>query len=127
MRRKRNGMELNTRLRRPQTRSSRYASHSYSLDLNRIDRRRGVQSTLTAKDFPGLALPEPNPFVPQHLEIKNKTEVKEPAKRPLNLKNTQTSRLWYKKDDRWWVPRAATFFLFRSYVTLFPFSPSSRY
>ncbi|GAA6064646.1 hypothetical protein JCM10212_004488 [Sporobolomyces blumeae] len=73
-----------------------------------------LHSKLTAKDFPGLALPEPNQFVPENLEIKNKVEVAEPARRPLNLSNTPTSRLWYKKDDRWWVPRAATFFLFRS-------------
>lgn len=69
---------------------------------------------MTARDFPGLALPEPNQFVPQDLEIKNKQPVETPAKRPLNLKNTPTTRLWYKKDDRWWVPRAACFFLFRS-------------
>ncbi|GAA5941905.1 uncharacterized protein JCM15063_000815 [Sporobolomyces koalae] len=73
-----------------------------------------LQSKATAADFPGLALPEPNQFVPQDLEIKNKVTVDKPARRPLNLKNTPTSRVWYKKDDRWWVPRAATFFLCRS-------------
>ncbi|GAA5888439.1 hypothetical protein JCM16303_005741, partial [Sporobolomyces ruberrimus] len=73
-----------------------------------------LNSKMTARDFPGLALPEPNQFVPQDLEIKNKQPVETPAKRPLNLKNTPTTRLWYKKDDRWWVPRAACFFLFRS-------------
>ncbi|GAA5990267.1 hypothetical protein JCM5350_000445 [Sporobolomyces pararoseus] len=75
-----------------------------------------LNSELTAKDFPGLALPEPNQFVPEDLEIKNKKEPVGgvPAKRPLNLKNTPVSRVWYKKDDRWWVPRASGFFLFRS-------------
>ncbi|GAA6021682.1 hypothetical protein JCM11491_001357 [Sporobolomyces phaffii] len=75
-----------------------------------------LHSRLTARDFPGLHLPEPNQFVPRDLEIKNKVEPKDgvPARRPLNLTNTPTSRVWYKKDDRWWVPRAACFFLFRS-------------
>ncbi|GAA5845286.1 hypothetical protein JCM3766R1_000717 [Sporobolomyces carnicolor] len=75
-----------------------------------------LHSQLTAKDFPGLALPEPNQFVPRDLEIKQKPAepVDVPARRPLNLENTPTMRLWYKKDDRWWVPRAACFFLFRS-------------
>ena len=36
------------------------------------------------------------------------------AKRPLSLQNSPISRLWYKKDDRWWVPRASAFFLLRS-------------
>ncbi|GAA5953870.1 hypothetical protein JCM3765_000674 [Sporobolomyces pararoseus] len=67
------------------------------------------------KVFPELALPEPNQFVPEDLEIKgNKSKVETPAKRPLNLKNSSISRVWYKKDDRWWVPRASGFFLFRS-------------
>ncbi|GAA5915532.1 hypothetical protein JCM5296_001752 [Sporobolomyces johnsonii] len=73
-----------------------------------------LQSTKTATDYPGLALPRPNKFVPQDLEIKDKVEVAEPSKRPTNLSNTPLTRLWHKKDDRWWVPRASTFFLFRS-------------
>ncbi|GAA5900616.1 uncharacterized protein JCM6883_002901 [Sporobolomyces salmoneus] len=73
-----------------------------------------LHSKLTASDFPGLHLPKPNQFVPQDLEIKSKQPVETPAKRPLNLKNSPTTRLWFKKDDRWWVPRAACFFLFRS-------------
>ncbi|GAA5942295.1 hypothetical protein JCM10213_004127 [Rhodosporidiobolus nylandii] len=28
--------------------------------------------------------------------------------------NTPVSRVWHKKDDRWWVPRAGSFFLLRS-------------
>ncbi|ORY56460.1 Metalloenzyme, LuxS/M16 peptidase-like protein [Leucosporidium creatinivorum] len=67
-----------------------------------------------ASDFPGLALPKPNEFVPTDLEIKNKVEVEAPAKRPLSIRNNPTSRLWYKKDDRWWVPRAGAFILLRS-------------
>ena len=67
----------------------------------------------SAKDFEGLFVPKPNEFVPTDLGIKNKVEVAKPAKRPLSLRNAPVSRLWHKKDDRWWVPRAAAFFLIR--------------
>ncbi|KAK4058930.1 metalloprotease [Microbotryomycetes sp. JL221] len=72
------------------------------------------QQQNSIQQFKGLHLPKPNAFVPQDLEIKNKIQVKEPSKRPLSIKNTPTSRLWYKKDDRWWVPRADVFALLRS-------------
>ncbi|KAL8293043.1 hypothetical protein RQP46_000737 [Phenoliferia psychrophenolica] len=65
-------------------------------------------------EYPELALPKPNSFIPTNLEIQNKQEVAEPAKRPLSLRNTPISRVWYKKDDRWWVPRAGAFFLMKS-------------
>ena len=45
----------------------------------------------------------------------------QPARRPLNLRNTPISRVWHKQDDRWLIPRAGAFFLFRSCV---PPSPS---
>ncbi|SCV66942.1 BQ2448_5588 [Microbotryum intermedium] len=68
----------------------------------------------SAESFPELHMPKPNAFVPKDIEIKNKTEVGKPAKRPLSLRNTPIARLWYKKDDRWWVPRAGVFVLIRS-------------
>jgi insulysin len=91
-----------------------------------------MQGTVDAGvDYSELALPKPNSFIPANLEIKNRvdtTEVRtaspaslpcshcrlQPAKRPLSLRNTPVSRLWHKKDDRWWVPRAGAFFLMRS-------------
>lgn len=75
-----------------------------------------LQSGQLSEGYPELHLPKPNELVPQDLEIKNKTEVAEPARRPLNLRNSPISRVWHKKDDRWWIPRAGVFFLFRSPV-----------
>ncbi|KAI5476508.1 a-pheromone processing metallopeptidase ste23 [Pseudohyphozyma bogoriensis] len=66
------------------------------------------------KTYPELALPKPNAFLPTNLEVFNKTEVASYAKRPLSIRNDAISRVWYKKDDRWWIPRAAAFFLMRS-------------
>ncbi|POY74423.1 hypothetical protein BMF94_2617 [Rhodotorula taiwanensis] len=75
-----------------------------------------LQSGKSSSDYPQLHLPRPNELVPQDLDIKNKVEIPEPARRPLNLRNTPISRVWHKKDDRWWIPRAGVFFLFRSPV-----------
>ncbi|KAM0753884.1 hypothetical protein T439DRAFT_338697 [Meredithblackwellia eburnea MCA 4105] len=65
-------------------------------------------------DFEEVHLPKPNSFIPTNIEIQNKQEVAVPAKRPLSIHNTPLTRVWHKKDDRWWVPRAAAFFLLRS-------------
>jgi insulysin len=34
-----------------------------------------------------------------------KCEVQEKALRPDLLKDTPLSRLWYKRDDTWWLPK----------------------
>nr|XP_019043437.1 insulysin [Kwoniella bestiolae CBS 10118]OCF22367.1 insulysin [Kwoniella bestiolae CBS 10118] len=52
-----------------------------------------------------LQLPGPNLFIPEKLDVE-KFDVKEPANRPVLLKDTPSSRLWYKRDDRFWQPRA---------------------
>ncbi|WWC92904.1 uncharacterized protein L201_007866 [Kwoniella dendrophila CBS 6074] len=52
-----------------------------------------------------LQLPGPNLFIPEKLDVE-KFDVNEPAMRPLLLKDTPSSRLWYKRDDRFWQPRA---------------------
>ncbi|GAA5970032.1 hypothetical protein JCM11641_000241 [Rhodosporidiobolus odoratus] len=66
--------------------------------------------------YPELALPAPNNLVPENFDIKppGKIEVDEPARKPEAILNTELSRVWWKKDDQWWVPRAGTFFLLRS-------------
>ncbi|KAG8972932.1 Insulinase (Peptidase M16), partial [Tulasnella sp. 427] len=52
-----------------------------------------------------LAIPKRNMFVPDNLDV-DKKEVAEPLKRPLKIKETAKSTLWYKKDDQFWVPKA---------------------
>ncbi|GAA5829536.1 hypothetical protein JCM11251_000196 [Rhodosporidiobolus azoricus] len=69
--------------------------------------------------YPSLHLPARNALVPTDLEIRppgklSPEQVGEPAKRPEPVRNTQISRVWYKKDDRWWIPRAGAFFLLRN-------------
>jgi insulysin len=54
--------------------------------------------------IPELNLPPPNPFIPKRLDVE-KFEVQEKALRPDLLKDTPLSRLWYKRDDTWWLPK----------------------
>lgn len=52
-----------------------------------------------------LHLPHRNEFIPTNLEVVRK-DVKEPTKSPVLIKNTELMRVWYKKDDTFWVPKA---------------------
>lgn len=52
-----------------------------------------------------LYLPHKNEFIPTRLDV-DKLEVKEPAKAPRLLRDDDHVRLWWKKDDRFWVPKA---------------------
>jgi len=52
-----------------------------------------------------LHLPHKNEFIPTNLEVVRK-EVKEPTKAPVLIKNTEMLRVWYKKDDTFWAPKA---------------------
>ncbi|RKP06928.1 Metalloenzyme, LuxS/M16 peptidase-like protein [Thamnocephalis sphaerospora] len=61
----------------------------------------------------GLHLPEPNAFIPTDFTT-DKREVKQPAKRPQLVLDTPLLRLWYKKDDTFWVPKVYSWFLLKS-------------
>ncbi|KAH7042656.1 a-pheromone processing metallopeptidase Ste23 [Macrophomina phaseolina] len=52
-----------------------------------------------------LHLPHKNEFIPTRLEVERK-EVDEPMIAPKLIRNDGKVRLWYKKDDRFWVPKA---------------------
>ena len=54
---------------------------------------------------PDLHLPTKNQFIPSRLDV-HKKEVAEPAKAPRLIRNEPNVRLWYKKDDQFWVPKA---------------------
>jgi insulysin len=69
-----------------------------------------LQEAKADKPAKDLALPDPNAFVPDNLDILGKTNVKEPKRKPDLIKDTEMARLWHKKDDRWWLPRASAHF-----------------
>ncbi|KAL7413771.1 Metalloenzyme, LuxS/M16 peptidase-like protein [Mrakia frigida] len=57
---------------------------------------------VSLKEF---ALPEPNQFIPKDVHV-DKIEGVEPVEVPALVRENEISQLWYKKDDRFWVPRA---------------------
>lgn len=66
--------------------------------------RKALESS--SKDRPAaLHLPHKNEFIPTRFSVEKK-EVAEPAKTPKLIRNDDSLRLWWKKDDRFWVPKA---------------------
>lgn len=58
-----------------------------------------------------LHLPHKNEFIPANFDVqKEGTKV---LKVPSLIKNTDLIRLWYKKDDTFWVPKANVFMTIR--------------
>lgn len=53
---------------------------------------------------PKFHLPRPNEFICTKFDV-NKIDTKKPLNEPLLLKDDNYSKLWYKKDDRFWVPK----------------------
>lgn len=51
-----------------------------------------------------LHLPRRNEFISSNFQV-DKLEDVEPLQEPLLLKQDRQSKVWYKKDDRFWVPK----------------------
>lgn len=60
-----------------------------------------------------MILPGENAFIPTNFET-NKRDITNPVKRPDLIENSPMLRLWHKKDDTFWVPRANVWILLRS-------------
>ncbi|MCJ1304923.1 Insulinase (Peptidase M16) [Hypocenomyce scalaris] len=68
----------------------------------------------TARDRPSeLHLPHKNEFIPTKLTVE-KREVEEPLKSPKLIRNDDGVRTWWKKDDRFWVPKANVLLVMRN-------------
>ena len=69
---------------------------------------------VTSKNrIPELHLPHRNEFIPSKLTVEKK-EVAEPLKAPKLIRNDELARTWWKKDDKFWVPRANVFVTLRN-------------
>ncbi|KAF7593445.1 Insulinase (Peptidase M16) [Aspergillus hancockii] len=62
-------------------------------------------NTTPESRLPALHMPHVNEFVPTRLSVE-KRDVSEPAKTPKLIRHDDHVRLWFKKDDRFWVPKA---------------------
>ena len=60
-----------------------------------------------------MHLPHPNKFIPNNFDVDVK-KVDKPATKPTLLKDTSLSRLWHKKDDVWWIPKAHVYLNLKS-------------
>ncbi|EJC99251.1 uncharacterized protein FOMMEDRAFT_170571 [Fomitiporia mediterranea MF3/22] len=56
-------------------------------------------------DIPDLALPGPNPFIPENTVVYG-VHVYKPKQRPTLIMRTPHMEAWYKLDDRFFVPKA---------------------
>ncbi|KAL8828667.1 MAG: hypothetical protein Q9170_006498 [Blastenia crenularia] len=65
---------------------------------------REAAETTTKNRIPDLHLPHRNEFIPTKLNV-DKKEVAEPIKAPKLIRNDEAVRVWWKKDDRFWVPK----------------------
>ena len=69
---------------------------------------------VTSKDrIPDLHLPHKNEFIPSKLTVEKK-DIAEPMKTPKLIRNDELVRTWWKKDDKFWVPRANVFVTLRN-------------
>lgn len=75
---------------------------------NTVGKGKGVGAELGAE----LYLPHPNEFIPTNFEVQRK-EVDQKQVVPSLIKSTDQARIWYKKDDTFWVPKANVFMTLR--------------
>ncbi|EAW14914.1 a-pheromone processing metallopeptidase Ste23 [Aspergillus clavatus NRRL 1] len=60
-----------------------------------------------------LHMPHENEFVPTRLSVEKK-DISEPAKTPKLIRHDEHVRLWFKKDDRFWVPKGTVHITLRN-------------
>ncbi|SCU84320.1 LAFA_0D09318g1_1 [Lachancea sp. 'fantastica'] len=77
----------------------------YGTDYSIVKYPDGLLSKLKTPGLnPRLRLPRPNEFICTNFQV-DRQEIIEPLQEPLLLKDDGQSKLWYKKDDRFWVPK----------------------
>ncbi|KAF9109336.1 Insulinase (Peptidase M16) [Mortierella sp. AM989] len=62
---------------------------------------------------PELHLPGQNEYIPKDFET-GKIPTPNPLTHPVLVKHTSLARIWHKKDDIFWVPKAHLYFYFKS-------------
>ena len=79
-----------------------YRSQRIDADFEGAVKKAGESSS---KDrIPDLFIPHKNEFLPTNLIVKKK-DVAEPMKAPRLIRNDESVRTWWKKDDQFWVPK----------------------
>lgn len=86
---------------------------SDKISAERLADIRKALATTPETRLPELHMPHRNEFVPTRLSVEKK-EVAEPAKAPKLIRHDDRVRLWFKKDDRFWVPKATVYVTLRN-------------
>ncbi|KAL9107466.1 MAG: hypothetical protein Q9227_007663 [Pyrenula ochraceoflavens] len=74
---------------------------------------RGALETSSKDRILELQLPHENEFIPTRLDVQKK-EVAHPAIAPKLVRNDSSARVWWKKDDQFFVPKANVNFLLKT-------------
>lgn len=84
-----------------------YGTEYVEQDISKgfLNSLRDAERLNEARRTPELHLPSKNEFIPSRLDV-NKKDVAEPAKAPKLIRHEANVRLWFKKDDQFWVPKA---------------------
>jgi insulysin len=76
-----------------------------------------IREAFESKNRPAeLHFPHKNEFIPTRLEVE-KTHVEHPTKAPKLIRHDDNVRVWWKKDDQFWVPKAHVHIYFRTPIT----------
>jgi insulysin len=74
----------------------------------------GMREAFASKNRPAeLHFPHRNEFIPTRLEVE-KRDVGQPTKAPKLIRHDDNVRVWWKKDDQFWVPKAHVHIYFRT-------------
>ncbi|KAJ2616625.1 metalloprotease [Coemansia sp. RSA 1365] len=92
------------------------ASHDVEGNLDRTEKHYGIEYRMDTipsdlmrdmyhpPTFAELFLPAANEFIPENLSVKNTRRDTEPAVVPTLLRRTDSLELWFKQDDRFFLP-----------------------
>ncbi|KAJ2083683.1 metalloprotease [Coemansia sp. RSA 988] len=83
-------------------RTEKHYGIEYRLDAIPSELMRDMQHP---PSFAELFLPPPNEFIPDDLSVKNTRRDAEPEVAPTLLRRTDSLELWFKQDDRFFLPR----------------------
>ncbi|KAF2125491.1 insulin-degrading enzyme [Dothidotthia symphoricarpi CBS 119687] len=76
-----------------------------------------IKQAFESKSRPAeLHFPHKNEFIPTRLDVEKK-EVEVPSKEPKLIRNDENVRIWWKKDDQYWVPKANVHIYLKTPIT----------
>ncbi|KAJ3270626.1 Insulinase (Peptidase M16) [Terramyces sp. JEL0728] len=73
-----------------------------------------ISKISTAARNSQLEFPEKNSFIPENFQVIGKSDTSKPLVHPWIISESPKMRLWHKKDDRFFTPKANLFFEIRT-------------